>query len=62
MKKAKATLEEIIIARCPDCNTQYYDRNPGWRDKPQDNGISFHEVECGNCHLRFYLEFFTEEK
>jgi len=58
-KETKAYLYETIEAECPHCGGEYRDTEPGWRDKPQENGKSFTLVRCqkGNCRKSFRLNF-----
>ena len=58
-KESKAYLYETIDAECPYCGGEYKDREPGWRDKAQENGKSFWLVSCQkvNCRKRFRLNY-----
>lgn len=58
-KEAKATIVEVIGSECPYCGKEYLDTEPGWRDKPQEDGKSFSLVRCqfNECNKGFRLDF-----
>ena len=53
----KAQLCETVTAECPKCGQVYIDTDPGWREKPQDDGISFSSILCSKCKTYYFLDF-----
>lgn len=56
---AKGVIYEVIKAKCPYCGSDYEDIEPGWRDKPQPDGISYSETRCQKveCGKTFRIDF-----
>jgi len=56
-RKSIAYLYETISSTCPYCGEIYVDKEVGWRDKPQEDGLSFYPATCQKCLKRFWLNY-----
>lgn len=59
-KESKASVYEVIESNCPHCGADYKDRDIGWRDKYEKDGLAVYPARCQKtaCAKIFKFRFY----